>query len=85
MCGSATATITGDNVLYTECRKIYSNYNDWGENIVPYVTANCTDREILVSVVPYWNHVDMVIEKKDGSPLTNGKTYKCNYIAVLPI
>ena len=85
MCGGANATITGDNVLYTECRKIYPNYNDWGENIIPYVTANCTDKEILVSVVPYWNHVDMVIEKKDGTPLTKGKTYTCNYIAVLPI
>ena len=85
MCGGATATITGDNVLYTECRKIYPNYKDWGENIIPYVTANCTDREILVSVVPYWNHVDMVIEKKDGTPLTKGKTYTCNFIAVLPI
>ena len=85
MYGSASTTISGDNVPYTECRKIYSNYNDWGESIIPYVTANCTDREIIVSVVPYWNHVDMVIEKKDGTPLTNGKTYTCNYIAVLPI
>ncbi|MFQ6881009.1 GDSL-type esterase/lipase family protein [Clostridium sp.] len=85
MCGSATATISDDATLYKECRKIYTNYQDWGESIIPCVTANCTDREIVVSVVPYWNHVDMIIEKKDGTPLTNGKTYTCNYIAVLPI
>lgn len=85
MYGSASATISDNATLYTTCRKIYSNYNDWGEQIIPYVTANCTDREIIVSVVTYWNHVDMIIEKKDGTPLTNGKTYTCNYIAALPI
>ena len=85
MYGNANVTVSDSSTLYTTCRKIYTNYNDWGQNVVPIVTANCTDREIVVSVVPYWNHVDMIIEKKDGTPLTNGKTYTCNYIAVVPI
>lgn len=85
MYGSATVDITEDNQLYTTCRKIYTNYNEWGEEVIPYVVANCTDREIIVSVVPYWNHVDMIIEKKDGTALTKDKTYKCNFIAVVPI
>ena len=53
MYGNADVTVSNSATLYTTCRKIYTNYNDWGENIIPIVTANCTNREIFVSVVPY--------------------------------
>lgn len=86
MYGTLDIPLTVDDSAYTDVAKIYTGYDVWGEKIIPIIVATPQDDDIICNVCEMqYQHFRVRIRKKDGSNLENGKTYKINYIGIIPI